>query len=197
MPYSMLPHAILWWCDHAQKFKLHFVIFVVECRGKKIFLPMFVETGGLKACLNKASWQKLAPGVDVLHWGENWCWLLITTWRDVCCWCLMTSLGLGFLSCLSLVLEGQHLSFLLNKIQLPLSNFGLNGLVALHSRNKWQLVGARSRRNTWKRYWIFICKPVNLFVGPVCPRIPSEGWTQSSERFNCPISNNVATLADV
>lgn len=32
---------------------------------------MFVDTGGRKACLNKASWQKLAPGVDVLHWGES------------------------------------------------------------------------------------------------------------------------------
>ena len=32
---------------------------------------MFVNTGGQKACLNKASWQKLAPGVDVLHWGES------------------------------------------------------------------------------------------------------------------------------
>ena len=32
---------------------------------------MFVDTGGQKACLNKASWQKLAPGIDVSHWGEN------------------------------------------------------------------------------------------------------------------------------
>lgn len=45
--------------------------FAVECRGKKIFLPMFVDSGGRKACLNKASWQKLAPGVDVSHRGES------------------------------------------------------------------------------------------------------------------------------
>ena len=32
---------------------------------------MFVDTGGQKACLNKTSWQLLAPGVDVLHWGDN------------------------------------------------------------------------------------------------------------------------------
>ncbi len=32
---------------------------------------MFVDTGRRKACLNKASLQKLAPGVDVLHWGES------------------------------------------------------------------------------------------------------------------------------
>ena len=50
---------------------LQFVIYVVEWRGRKIFLPMFVDTGGQKACLNKVSWQKLAPGVDVSHWGED------------------------------------------------------------------------------------------------------------------------------
>ena len=32
---------------------------------------MFVDTGGQKACLNKTSWQKLAPTVDVSHWGES------------------------------------------------------------------------------------------------------------------------------
>ena len=32
---------------------------------------MFVDTGGQKACLNKTSWQKLVPGVEVSHWGEN------------------------------------------------------------------------------------------------------------------------------
>ena len=50
---------------------LEIVTFVVECRGKKISLPMFVVPGGRKTCLNKASWQKLAPGVEVSQWGES------------------------------------------------------------------------------------------------------------------------------
>lgn len=45
--------------------------------------------------------------------------------------CLTRLLGLGFQSCLSLLLEGQHLLLLLDKIQLPLSDVGLNGLVVL------------------------------------------------------------------
>ena len=32
---------------------------------------MFVNTGGQRAYLNKTSWQILAPGVDVSHWGEG------------------------------------------------------------------------------------------------------------------------------
>ena len=32
---------------------------------------MFVDIRGQKACLNKVSWQKLAPRVDVSHWGES------------------------------------------------------------------------------------------------------------------------------
>ena len=38
---------------------------------RRSFLSVFVDTGGRKACLNKASWQKLTPGVDVSHWGES------------------------------------------------------------------------------------------------------------------------------
>lgn len=34
-------------------------------------MPVFVETGGQKACLNKKSWQKPAPEVDVSTWGKN------------------------------------------------------------------------------------------------------------------------------
>ncbi len=50
---------------------LCFDFFAVECRGKKILLPIFVDTGGQKTSLNKTSWQKLAPGVDVTHRGDN------------------------------------------------------------------------------------------------------------------------------
>lgn len=32
---------------------------------------MFADTGGRNACLNKKSWQKLAPEVDISAWGEG------------------------------------------------------------------------------------------------------------------------------
>lgn len=35
------------------------------------FLPMFVNTGGQKAYLDKMCWQILAPDVDVSDWGEG------------------------------------------------------------------------------------------------------------------------------
>lgn len=48
-----------------------FAVFVVECRGHKVCLPIFVDTAGQKACLNRKSWSKLAPGVDFSHWNER------------------------------------------------------------------------------------------------------------------------------
>lgn len=51
--------------------KRPFFSMIVKCRGKKSFLSVFVDTGGRKACLNKASWRKLTPGVDVSHLGES------------------------------------------------------------------------------------------------------------------------------
>lgn len=46
-------------------------MFAVECRGNKISLPIFVDTRGQVACLNRKSWEKLAPGVDTSHWQER------------------------------------------------------------------------------------------------------------------------------
>ena len=42
----------------------------VQCRGRQVKLPIFVNTGG-QACLNKVSWQALAPNVDVSSWEER------------------------------------------------------------------------------------------------------------------------------
>ena len=43
----------------------------VECRNRRIKLPMFVDTDGQTACLNKVSWKELAPEVDVSLWGKR------------------------------------------------------------------------------------------------------------------------------
>lgn len=43
----------------------------VECRTKRILLPMFVDTSRQNACLNTKSWTKLAPEVDTSSWGER------------------------------------------------------------------------------------------------------------------------------
>ena len=45
-------------------------MFAVECRGNKLSLPIF-DTGGQVVCLNRKSWEKLAPGVDTSHWQER------------------------------------------------------------------------------------------------------------------------------
>ena len=37
----------------------------------KFFLPVFVDTGGQVACLNRKSWEKLVPSVDTSHWEER------------------------------------------------------------------------------------------------------------------------------
>lgn len=36
-----------------------------------ISLPMFIDTGAQKTCLNQSSWAKLAPHIDVSGWGEQ------------------------------------------------------------------------------------------------------------------------------
>lgn len=69
--YTIMPHCS--WLviqPHTETDVLQLVVHAVECCGKKIHLPMFVDTGGQEACLNKTSWQLLAPGVDVAHWGK-------------------------------------------------------------------------------------------------------------------------------
>lgn len=43
----------------------------VACQGRRIKLPMFVDTGGQTVCLNRTSWKALAPHVNVTGWGER------------------------------------------------------------------------------------------------------------------------------
>ncbi len=40
----------------------------VECKSRRVKLPICVCTGGQTACLNKVSWKALAPDVDLTCW---------------------------------------------------------------------------------------------------------------------------------
>lgn len=43
----------------------------VECRSRRVKLPICVDTSSRSACLNRTSWQALAPEEDVSHWDSR------------------------------------------------------------------------------------------------------------------------------
>ncbi|KAK9861131.1 hypothetical protein WJX84_003841 [Apatococcus fuscideae] len=58
--------GMLWWYKHRPFFEM-----TVECRSKRIKLPMYVDMRGQAACLNAMSWKELAPDVDVSSWNAR------------------------------------------------------------------------------------------------------------------------------
>ncbi|KAK9805717.1 hypothetical protein WJX73_001858 [Symbiochloris irregularis] len=54
-----------------QEKKRPFFEMIIQWRGRRIKLPMFVDTGGRSACLNEVSWEALAPGINLTEWNER------------------------------------------------------------------------------------------------------------------------------
>ncbi len=57
-------------------------------QDRTVQLPMFMDTGGQEACLNEASWAKLAPQLDTSTWREG-------THKNVLVHGVLTELRLG------------------------------------------------------------------------------------------------------